>query len=148
MYGHVAGAYQQVGIKTADPGRLVIMCYDGAIDNIKASVECYAKGELERKAETLARGMDFIGELDRSLDFDRGGEIAVKLHALYNYMLRRLTEGDLKRNTAFFIEVIDLLGELKSAWEEIFSRSPKTDLSMQAVERGAAYTSHGKHMEA
>ena len=148
MYGQVAGAYQQVGIKTADPGRLVIMCYDGAIDNIKTAIECYADGALEKKAETLARAMDFIGELNRSLDFEKGGEIAAKLRSLYNYMLRRLMDGDLKRNTSFFVEVIDLLAELKSAWEEIFSRPQNVNLAMPVIGRSTTASSLGKNMEA
>ena len=104
--------------------------------------------KLERKAETLARAMDFIGELNRSLDFERGGEIASKLHSLYNYMLRRLMDGDLKRNTGFFLEVIDLLCELKIAWEEIFSRSQKGEFSMGAMVQGAGQSSRRKNMEA
>ena len=106
MYANSAGAYQQVGITTADPGRLVILCYEQAIDNLKKGTACYAAGELEKKAEAVAKALDFIGELNRSLDFEKGGDIAVRLHALYNYMCRRIMEGDLKKDTKAFEEVV------------------------------------------
>ena len=147
MYDQAAGAYQQVGIATAEPGRLVIMCYTGAIDNLRNSIDHYSQGELERKAETLSKAIDFIGELNRSLDFEKGGEIAVKLHALYNYMLRRIMEGDLRKNTAAFTEVINMLQELRSAWEEILSRSQRPTAAMPIS--GNSQSAFGrKYMEA
>ncbi len=137
MYANSAGAYQQVGITTADPGRLVILCYEQAIENLKKSIAHYDSGELEKKAETIAKSLDFIGELNRALDFEKGGDIAVRLHSLYNYMCKRIMEGDLKRNTKTFEEVIHLLTELKSAWEEIFSGVSK-GISPKASESKAA----------
>jgi flagellar protein FliS len=128
MYGHVASTYQQVGIKTADPGRLVIMCYDGAIKYLKMAIAFYVPDSLERKAEAIVKAMDFIGELNRALDFERGGEIARNLHSLYNYMTRRITEGDLKRDIGAFEEIINILDELRSAWLEIIDGSAKNEI--------------------
>ena len=127
MYGNKAGAYKQVAIMTTDPGHLVILCYEGVIQNLNMAVAHYSAGALEEKAAALAKALDFIGELNRALDFEKGGEIAASLHALYNYISRRIMEGDLKRNITAFEEVIQIITELKSAWEEILTGTQQSD---------------------
>ena len=54
-----------------------------------------------------------------SLDLEAGGELAERLFALYDYMTVRLLHANLHNDTAAIEEVTRLLGELRSAWEEI-----------------------------
>ena len=131
MYGNAA-AYQKTNILTADPKRLVIMCYEGAITNLRIAKERYLLGEYEAKAEALDKAQGIIAELWGALDFEKGGQIAENLDALYNYMLRRLTEGDLRKDVTSIDEVIGMLEELKGTWEEIFYGSKKDSADMAA----------------
>ena len=121
-------AYQQADVNTADPLKLIIMCYDGAINNLRAARDCIVARDLERKADAFDRASDFIGELNRALDFERGGEIARNLNALYNYMLRRLMEANIRLETGTIDEIIGLLEELRSAWQELAS-GPRESLA-------------------
>jgi len=124
MYGNGINAYKQTSVVTADPGRLVLMCYEGAIGSLKIAREKYISKEYEAKAEAVQKAQTIISELMQALDFKKGGEVAGNLEALYNYMLRRITEGDIKGDMKVFDEVILMLGELESAWKEI-SRIPE-----------------------
>ncbi len=123
MNGNGIDAYRQTNVTTADPGRLVLMCYDGAISSLKTAREKYISGEHEAKAEAVKKAQSIISELMLALDFEKGGEVARNLNSLYNYMLRRITEGDVKGDMKAFDEVIIMLGELESAWKEIFHAS-------------------------
>ena len=120
MYGNGIDAYRQANVMTADPKRLVLMCYEGAISNLKIARGKYASDEYEAKGKAVQKAQDILTLLMQSLDFERGGNIAGSLEALYNYMLRRLLEGDVKKDTIIIDEVIYLLEELESAWKEIF----------------------------
>ena len=124
MNGNGIDASRQINVTTANPGRLVLMCYEGAISSLKSARENYISGEYETKAETVQKAQSIISELMQALDFERGGEVAKNLNSLYNYMLRRIIEGDVKRDMKAFDEVILILGELESAWKEI-SRIPE-----------------------
>jgi flagellar protein FliS len=124
MNGNGIDAYRQTNVTTADPKRLVLMCYEGAIGSLKTARENYISGEYEAKAETVQKAQNIISELALALDFEKGGEVARNLEALYNYILRRITEGDVKGDVKAFDEVILMLGELESAWKEI-SRAPE-----------------------
>ena len=120
MYANGFDAYRQTNVLTADSKRLVIMCYEGAISNLKIARERYLAGEYEAKAKDMQKAQDIIGELMQALDFEKGGEIARNLDAIYNYMQRRLLDAEVKRDIKAIDEVAGMLEELKAAWEEIF----------------------------
>jgi len=109
--------YRKTEVETADPLKLVLICYDEAIKNLKIAREKYLNEEFEDKAYALKRAISFISELNRALDLEKGGEIAANLHALYDFMVRHLMEGDLKKDIKAFDQVIAMLSELKEAWE-------------------------------
>jgi flagellar protein FliS len=128
-------AYQQVSVFTADPVKLVIMCYDGAISSLRLAKEHYQEKNFEDKAKALQKAHNILTELDAALDLEKGGSVAVNLRALYQYMIRRLIEGDLKRDLTVFDEVIRMLDELGSAWREILNGTrQEIQVSPQAME--------------
>ncbi len=131
MYGKNVGAYQRTNIETADPKKLVIMCYDGAIFNLKMAKERYIEKNYEAKASALSKAMLIIGELNGALDLEKGGDIAKNLKSIYEYVIRRLTEGDMHGDLTAFDESIHMLEELGSAWKEIFySDAKKSELAV------------------
>jgi flagellar secretion chaperone FliS len=121
MYGNGMGAYKQTGVVTADPKRLVLMCYEEAIRSLKIARTKYLSRDYEEKAEALRKVQDIINALNSALDYTQGGEIASNLHALYHFMLHQLMEADLKRDMKGIDHIIWMLTELKSAWEEILN---------------------------
>ena len=120
MYGNNIGAYRKTNVETADPKKLVIMCYEGAIFNLKMAKERYIEHNYEAKAAALSKAMLIIGELNSALDMEKGGDISKNLKAIYEYVIRRLTEGDIRKDLSAFDETIGILEELGSAWKEIF----------------------------
>ena len=48
---------------------------------------------------------------------DAGGAIAVNLDDLYDYMHRRLVDASTENDAAPLTEVIDLMVEIKGAWD-------------------------------
>jgi len=126
MYGSGIDAYRQINVTTADPVRLILMCYEGAIGSLKIAKEKCLSGEYEAKAKAVQKTQNIITELLCALNFEKGGQIARNLEALYNYMLRRLLEADLKKDIKIIEELIYFFEELESAWKEIHS-APKND---------------------
>lgn len=132
MYGKSVSAYQKTNVETADPKKLVVMCYDGAIFNLKMAKERYMEKNFEAKASALSKAMLIIGELNSALDTEKGGEVALNLKAIYEYILRRLTEGDMHGDLTAFDEAIHMLGELAQAWKEIFYGKDRTGAMPEA----------------
>lgn len=120
MNGKGINAYQQSNVITADPKRLVILCYETVISNLKMARESYISKDYETKAKCIQKAQDIICELMNALDFEHGGEVARNLSSLYSFLTRHILEADLKRDVKALTESIVMIAELKSAWQEIF----------------------------
>ncbi len=129
-------SYRKTDVMTANPKRLIIMCYEGAIENLKISEKKYIEQDHEGRSRALTKAQDILNELLCTLDFEKGGSIASSLDSLYNYMLRRIIHADVNRDVTSIKEVIGMLNELKSAWEEILY-NPSNEIEPAARGYGA-----------
>lgn len=119
-YGKVA---VETSVETADPHKLVLMLFDGAMMAVAAASLHMRRDEVARKGESVSKAINIITNgLKASLDIDAGGELAGKLGALYDYMCARLLHANLHNQPAALDEVSHLLAELKGAWEQIGSK--------------------------
>lgn len=123
MYQNAAKTYQQANFLTANPMKLVLMCYEGAINNLKLARDSYLTEDYETKGKALKKTIDIIHELNASLDMKKGGEIAGNLRTLYNYITKILSEADLKKEIKIFDKVILMLEELESSWKTVASQA-------------------------
>ena len=118
-------SYRETQIKTATPGKLILMMYDGAIKNLNQALQDMddEHRRYDSISNSLIKAQDIIAELMISLDFERGGEIAKNLFGLYVFMNRRLLDGNIKKDKAPLEEVRTLLMELRSAWAEVADKA-------------------------
>jgi flagellar protein FliS len=119
-----ASAYAKVGLETgvvaSSPHKLIVMLFDGALTAIRnAGVHMKAR-EIEKKGNAISKAIMIVENgLRASLDKEAGGNIAVQLDALYDYIGRRLLTANLTNDQAILDEVTALLADLKGAWEAI-----------------------------
>ncbi len=121
--------YQRVGVETgiesANPHKLILMLFEGAIETLAKAKLHIRHHETARKGEALSKAIMIIDHgLKASLDRHAGGELTQHLLALYDYMTNRLLIANLKNDIEIIDEVGRLLGELYSAWKAI-ERSPE-----------------------
>jgi flagellar protein FliS len=119
-----ARAYADVGLETgvtaANPHRLIVMLYDGAIEAISDARTHVANGAQQAKSAAISRAIGIIEQgLRASLDLTRGAAIATQLDDLYDYMARRLLVASLRNDAAALAEVAALLSDLRGAWQAI-----------------------------
>lgn len=120
---HALDAYQQVsvhgGVLDASPHQLISMLFDGAVERIHAAKGALSNNDIGNKCTQIAKAIGIVDGLRASLDFEAGGEIAVNLDRLYDYIGRRLLTANMNNDAAALDEVLGLLGEIKSAWEAV-----------------------------
>lgn len=117
-------AYRRIGLETqldsATPHQLVVMLFDGALLAVANAQRFMENKEIGEKGKAISKAIDIIASgLQASLDMEKGGEIAERLEALYEYMGQRLLHANLRNDPAALREVASLLQELKSAWVKI-----------------------------
>lgn len=116
--------YQQNQVNTASPGELTLMLYKGALRFINASITAVEKKNIEDASNFNLRAQDIIRELMVTLNFDYA--LSKQLVSLYDYMLRRLIEANVKKDTEILIEVRGFCEELATTWAEAMKLAKKT----------------------
>jgi flagellar secretion chaperone FliS len=131
---HALSAYVKTGIESAvpeaDPHQLVMMLFDGALAAIADARLNMIRGQIAARGNAISKAMSIVDQgLKCSLDLARGGEIAERLHALYEYIGEKLFEANVKGQAEALDEPARLLGELQSAWAQI-GRQPAAGLQL------------------
>lgn len=124
-----ANAYAKVGVETgvvaASPHKLVVMLFEGAMIAISTAIQQTQAGNIAAKGQAISKAILIIDSgLRASLDKKVGGDVALNLDALYEYMSNRLVIANLKNQVAILDEVYQLLKGLKDAWEAITPVNP------------------------
>ncbi len=122
-----ANAYANVGIETgvaaATPHKLIVMLFDGALVAVTTALAHMQAKNIAAKGQAISKAIMIIDSgLRASLDKKVGGQIAVSLDSLYEYMSNRLLIANLKNQPEILEEVHKLLSDLKGAWVEIGTR--------------------------
>jgi flagellar protein FliS len=130
-------AYQRVGIETgiesANPHKLILMLFEGAQEALAKARMHIQHNEIAEKGQMISKAIMIIDHgLKASLDMNAGGDLAVKLQALYDYMTHRLLVANIQNNLEIINEVNKLLTELHDAWKEI-GQSSETQTAINAA---------------
>lgn len=117
-------AYLQSKVMGADALELITMLYDKAIVSLNIAKDAIIKGiddpELVKKKVTeLSRATDIIYYLNDILDRQRGGQIAENLSTIYNILAEELVRANLFNDVETISKCIEILENLKSAWEDV-----------------------------
>ncbi|MDO8811668.1 MAG: flagellar export chaperone FliS [Gallionella sp.] len=108
------------GVSAADPHKLILMLYQGALAAIANAKNGIINKDIPAKGSAISKAISIIDEgLNASLDKSVGGELVQNLSSLYEYMIIRLLAANLKNDMGALDEVNRLLSDLKGAWESI-----------------------------
>lgn len=122
------------GVSGADPHKLILMLYQGALLAIASAKNQISRNEIAAKGASISKAIMIIDEgLKNSLNMNVGGELAQNLAGLYDYMNQRLLIANLKNDPAILDEVARLLTELRGAWEAIRPNTPAQQAPTQAA---------------
>jgi flagellar secretion chaperone FliS len=110
-------AYRRGAVRSATPGQLLVMLFDGARRFLRQGATAMRAGEVESAHNSLRHGERIIGHLDGTLDYDQG-ELPQRLHAIYMFALSHLNAARMNLDAAKVDEVNEMLGELRDAFSQ------------------------------
>lgn len=117
-----AQAYRRVESESRSPLELVVMLYDGALRFVTDAQTAHARKDLRARGNAISRTLAIIGELQNTLDLEKGGAVADELDNLYTYINSRLLDVTLKHDASACDEVHKLLSTLREAWSQAASQ--------------------------
>ena len=125
-FGKISQAYEDIERQSLtdayDPHLVVSVLFKEllkSMDLFVQNMDIKNGGDLDTKSKHFARSLTIIYGLQSSLDFEKGGPIAENLFQLYEFARQKMID-DLGKGKAEETPLaINLLAEIKSAWDEI-----------------------------
>ncbi|MDQ0339920.1 flagellar protein FliS [Caldalkalibacillus uzonensis] len=109
--------YKHNAVQTASPGELTLMLYNGCLNFIKQARHAMAENNIQDKNTNIQKAQDIIRELMVTLNTDY--EVAKSMLRMYDYMLQRLIEANIKNDPAALDEVAEYVTQFRDTWKEV-----------------------------
>jgi flagellar protein FliS len=117
-----AAAYKRIDLESAvasaDKHELVTLLFKGVIGALSGVEVHHQHGNKDQVRECLTKASRILVGLQGSLDYERGGDIAVNLGELYGYSIRKLFAANVNADAApdNVAEVKRLIEPIADAW--------------------------------
>ena len=110
-------AYANSKIMTASPAELTLMLYDGAIKFCNIAIMGIEEKDIEKAHNNIIKVerivMEFLNTLDHKYP------VAKDFENVYNYLIRRLHEANIKKDAEILQEVLKHLRTMRDTWKEV-----------------------------
>ncbi|SHE61561.1 flagellar protein FliS [Caldanaerobius fijiensis DSM 17918] len=108
--------YRTDAVMTASPEELTLMLYDGIIRFLNQAKEAILSRDMQTAHEKLIRVQDILNELNATLD--RSYDIASNLASIYDFMIRKTIEANIKKDVNIIDEVLEFARDLRNTWQQ------------------------------
>jgi len=116
-------AYKNNSVNYASKEQLLIMLLDGAVKFAKMGRQAIADRNVQKAHENIVKTQNIFYELMVTLDIQKGGDWAKQIMSVYDFIVRRLTEANIKKDIDIMNEVIPLIEEVRDTWNEAYKIS-------------------------
>lgn len=123
MVNNTAGsnAYLKNKIMTASPAELTLMLYEGAIKFANKAIMAIEKNNVEEAHNNIVRTEKIITEFRETLNFKY--PVAKDFDTVYEYLLRRLLEANIKKDKDILEECLVHLRTMRETWKEVMEQN-------------------------
>lgn len=119
MYTNNAySAYKNNSINYASKDQLLLMLLDGSVKFSKIGRQAIIDKHFEKAHNNITRTQDIFYELMVTLDVNQAGDWGNKMMSIYRFIVDRLAEGNIKKDTQIMDEIIPLIEDIRDTWYE------------------------------
>lgn len=109
--------YLRSKIMTASPAELTLMLYEGAIKFANKAIMAIEKKDMEQAHNNIMKTQRIIEEFRATLNFKY--PVAKEFDNVYEYLLRRLVDANIKKDTEILEECLTHLRTMRDTWKEV-----------------------------
>ena len=110
-------AYANNKIMTASPAELTLMLYEGAIKFANLAVAGIEENDIQKAHTNIMKVERIIEEFQATLNHKY--PVAKDFDNVYNYLLIRLKEANVKKDKEIMVEVLKHLRTMRDTWKEV-----------------------------
>lgn len=109
--------YQNDKIMTASPAELTLMLYEGAIKFCNLAIVACENKDIEKANTNIKKVEKIIEEFQLTLNFNY--PIANDFNNVYIYIMRRLREANISKDSQILEEVNTHLRTMRDTWKDV-----------------------------
>ncbi|MBC2582584.1 flagellar export chaperone FliS [Clostridium sp. DJ247] len=116
-------AYKTNSVNFASKEQLLLMLVEGAVKFAKIGRQAILDKDMKNAHENIVKTQNIFYELMTTLDVSKGGEWAKSLLGIYDFIVRRLMDANIKKDVTVMDEIIPLIEDVKDTWEQAYKIS-------------------------
>ena len=114
--------YRENTVRSATPIELVVILFDTVIEDMRQAVSATQAGDLEARAVAIRHAMLVLQQLQGTLDFEKGGQVARQFEQFYNLVRAKLLEAQMRHSPELMQQQIQFMLEVRDCWAEAEKR--------------------------
>src|SRR5262245_5073342 len=118
MATRLSKAYLLTKVLTATKQEVVVYLYEGAISYLHRAGQALKNGDTASAGMSIERTISILIELAGNLNFNRGGALALRLNAIYNYLIESLSMAASRADETTIEACRGILVILHDAWQQ------------------------------
>jgi flagellar protein FliS len=107
---------------------LILFIYQEMLKILNQTIYYFEKNEIEKRVNAVNKGLEVVHALLSVLNYEAGGEIALRLRSLYLYSIKKLTAANFDRDPKLVGEVMNIFRGLHAGWAEKIENDRKTNM--------------------
>ena len=125
MLDAYANSEREAAVDSEDPHTLICVMYDELCRSMNIFFNNLERknADLEVRGKALSKSLRIIYALQKSLNFEAGGEIAENLFRLYEYARQQLLASSKSEEPDGIKAAINSLAEIRDAWRMTASQA-------------------------
>lgn len=118
MGTRLSKAYMLTKVLTASKQEVVVYLYEGAISYLHRAQMALQNGQRGAFCQAIERVVSILIELSGSLNYTSGGHLALKLDAVYSYLIETLSLASSRADGEALNSCEGILTILYGAWQQ------------------------------
>lgn len=132
-YDQVKSEYLRTSVMTASQEELYMMLYDGAVRFVEEAMAAMKEDKFEDAHNAIMRAQNIVLEFSSSLKPEVDPELCGKMASLYNFIYRRLVEGNLKHDVEILKDALKILEYQRETWVMLMKKIAEETKSASAA---------------
>ncbi|HUX65978.1 MAG TPA: flagellar export chaperone FliS [Terriglobales bacterium] len=116
---NAATTYHRRALEGATPVGLIVLLYQAAVVSLRRGIAAMEAGDIEVRTQALNRVLALVGELKASLNYDRGGEVALQFARFYQLADRLVMQASFQQDAQPLRDLLDPMVQIRDAWQQV-----------------------------
>ena len=122
--------YLKNNVEGMNNDELVLFIYQEMLKVLNRAIYYFEKNDIEQRVIAINKAIEVVNALMSILNFEQGGEIAIRLRSLYLYSVKKLTTANFDKDPKCVEDVIRIFKDLYSGWSQKIENDRKNSSSL------------------